>query len=123
MMCSDWDGIKPDILILGKALSGGTMPVSAVLANDEVCQCQGAAASGAGYQPFRGLVGFGTAAIASFLLPRAPAVCLEPCCDPLDCVQARSARQRLPLHHSARQLLASALRTEHRGYCQPTSFV
>lgn len=27
---------KPDVLILGKALSGGTMPVSAVLANDEV---------------------------------------------------------------------------------------
>ncbi len=36
MMCSDWDGIKPDILVLGKALSGGTMPVAAVLANDEV---------------------------------------------------------------------------------------
>ncbi|GAB4818597.1 hypothetical protein N2152v2_005643 [Parachlorella kessleri] len=36
MMCHEWDGIKPDILILGKALSGGTMPVSAVLANDDV---------------------------------------------------------------------------------------
>jgi len=30
------EGIKPDILILGKALSGGTMPISAVLADDEV---------------------------------------------------------------------------------------
>lgn len=36
MLCSEWDGIKPDITILGKALSGGTMPVSAVLADDEV---------------------------------------------------------------------------------------
>lgn len=32
----DAEGVKPDILILGKALSGGTMPVSAVLANDTV---------------------------------------------------------------------------------------
>ncbi|WP_341837296.1 ornithine--oxo-acid transaminase [Chitinophaga pollutisoli] len=30
---------KPDMLILGKAVSGGTMPVSAVLANDEVMLC------------------------------------------------------------------------------------
>lgn len=36
MMCSDWDNVKPDLLILGKALSGGTMPVSAVLGSDEV---------------------------------------------------------------------------------------
>lgn len=28
--------MKPDILVLGKALSGGVLPVSAVLANDEV---------------------------------------------------------------------------------------
>ena len=32
----DHEGVKPDILILGKALSGGVLPVSAVLANDEV---------------------------------------------------------------------------------------
>ena len=32
----DHEGVKPDILILGKALSGGILPVSAVLANDEV---------------------------------------------------------------------------------------
>ncbi|KAL7574749.1 hypothetical protein ACA910_017313 [Epithemia clementina (nom. ined.)] len=32
----DYDGCQPDILILGKALSGGTIPVSAVLARDEV---------------------------------------------------------------------------------------
>ena len=32
----DHENVKPDILILGKALSGGTMPISAVLADDEV---------------------------------------------------------------------------------------
>lgn len=36
MLASDYENVKPDILILGKALSGGTMPVSAALANDEV---------------------------------------------------------------------------------------
>eukprot|EP00640_Fibrocapsa_japonica_P001800 CAMPEP_0113941194 /NCGR_PEP_ID=MMETSP1339-20121228/7171_1 /TAXON_ID=94617 /ORGANISM="Fibrocapsa japonica" /LENGTH=447 /DNA_ID=CAMNT_0000945279 /DNA_START=39 /DNA_END=1382 /DNA_ORIENTATION=+ /assembly_acc=CAM_ASM_000762 len=36
MLCSDHDGVKPDILVLGKALSGGVLPVSAVLASDEV---------------------------------------------------------------------------------------
>lgn len=36
MLASDWDGIKPDILVLGKALSGGMYPVSAVLARDEI---------------------------------------------------------------------------------------
>jgi ornithine--oxo-acid transaminase len=36
MLACDWEGVKPDILILGKALSGGTLPVSAVLSNDEI---------------------------------------------------------------------------------------
>ena len=36
MLASDFENVKPDILILGKALSGGVMPVSAVLANNEV---------------------------------------------------------------------------------------
>ena len=36
MLASDYEDVKPDILILGKALSGGTMPVSAALANDEI---------------------------------------------------------------------------------------
>ena len=33
------DNVRPDILILGKALSGGTYPVSAVLADDEIMLC------------------------------------------------------------------------------------
>lgn len=36
MLACDHEHVKPDILILGKALSGGTMPVSAVLANNEI---------------------------------------------------------------------------------------
>lgn len=36
MLCCDHENVRPDILILGKALSGGTLPVSAVLADDEV---------------------------------------------------------------------------------------
>lgn len=35
-ICCDHFGFKPDILILGKALSGGVLPVSAVLASDEI---------------------------------------------------------------------------------------
>lgn len=36
MLACDHHGFKPDILILGKALSGGVIPVSAVLSSDEV---------------------------------------------------------------------------------------
>lgn len=35
-LCVDHESVKPDIVILGKALSGGVYPVSAVLADDEV---------------------------------------------------------------------------------------
>jgi ornithine--oxo-acid transaminase len=35
-LACDWEEVKPDILVLGKALSGGTMPVSAALADDEI---------------------------------------------------------------------------------------
>lgn len=35
-ICCDRENVRPDILILGKALSGGTLPVSAVLADDEI---------------------------------------------------------------------------------------
>lgn len=36
LLACEYDGVRPDILILGKALSGGVYPVSAVLANDDV---------------------------------------------------------------------------------------
>ncbi len=36
LLACDYDNVKPDILVLGKALSGGTMPVAAVLANNEI---------------------------------------------------------------------------------------
>lgn len=36
MLCSDWAGVKPDIITLGKAISGGMYPVSAVLADKEI---------------------------------------------------------------------------------------
>lgn len=36
MLACDHEGVRPDVLILGKAISGGAMPVSAVLADDEI---------------------------------------------------------------------------------------
>lgn len=36
MLACDYENVKPDILILGKALSGGTLPVSAVLSSNEI---------------------------------------------------------------------------------------
>ena len=36
MLACDHEDVRPDILIIGKALSGGTLPVSAVLADDEI---------------------------------------------------------------------------------------
>ncbi|MEM9340333.1 MAG: ornithine--oxo-acid transaminase, partial [Bacteroidota bacterium] len=36
LLCSEYDEVKPDILVLGKALSGGILPVSAVLARNEI---------------------------------------------------------------------------------------
>ena len=35
MFCSDWDGVRPDVMIVGKALGGGVYPVSAVLADKD----------------------------------------------------------------------------------------
>lgn len=39
MLACDYENVHPDILILGKALSGGVYPVSAVLANDDIMLC------------------------------------------------------------------------------------
>ena len=36
LLACDHEGVRPDILILGKALSGGGLPISAVLADDEI---------------------------------------------------------------------------------------
>lgn len=35
-MAYDWEGVKPDILAVGKALSGGTMAVSGAFCNDDI---------------------------------------------------------------------------------------
>jgi ornithine--oxo-acid transaminase len=39
LLACDWEGVRPDILILGKALSGGVLPVSAVLADKDIMLC------------------------------------------------------------------------------------
>ncbi|MAO32608.1 MAG: ornithine--oxo-acid transaminase [Crocinitomicaceae bacterium] len=39
MLANDYEDSRPDILILGKALSGGVFPVSAVLADDDIMMC------------------------------------------------------------------------------------
>ena len=36
MFCCEWEGVKPDMFIIGKALGGGVYPVSAVAANEDV---------------------------------------------------------------------------------------
>lgn len=36
MLAVDHEGVRPDVVILGKALAGGLVPASAVLADDEV---------------------------------------------------------------------------------------
>ena len=39
LLACDWEGFRPDVLILGKALSGGVYPISAVLADDHIMLC------------------------------------------------------------------------------------
>lgn len=36
LLCHEWSGIKPDLVLLGKAISGGMYPVSCVLGSEEI---------------------------------------------------------------------------------------
>jgi ornithine--oxo-acid transaminase len=49
MLACDHEDVRPDILIIGKALSGGTLPVSAVLADDEIMLTIGPGQHGSTY--------------------------------------------------------------------------
>jgi ornithine--oxo-acid transaminase len=49
LLCIDWDEIKADLVCLGKALSGGFFPVSAVLGSNEVFDCIKAGDHGSTY--------------------------------------------------------------------------
>ena len=49
MLACDYEDARPDILILGKALSGGVFPVSAVLADDDIMLCIKAGEHGSTY--------------------------------------------------------------------------
>eukprot|EP01114_Cavostelium_apophysatum_P003918 TRINITY_DN1405_c0_g1_i1.p1 TRINITY_DN1405_c0_g1~~TRINITY_DN1405_c0_g1_i1.p1 ORF type:complete len:473 (-),score=71.38 TRINITY_DN1405_c0_g1_i1:565-1983(-) len=39
MICCEWDNVHPDVLILGKAISGGMLPLSVVLSSKEIMLC------------------------------------------------------------------------------------
>ncbi|KAM6492975.1 ornithine-oxo-acid aminotransferase [Amanita muscaria] len=39
MLACEWDNVRPDVILLGKALSGGVYPVSAVLADKDIMLC------------------------------------------------------------------------------------
>lgn len=49
LICCEHSGVRPDILVLGKALSGGVFPVSAVLADDEIMLSIGPGEHGSTY--------------------------------------------------------------------------
>lgn len=38
MFCSDWEGVRPDIIAIGKALGGGVYPVSGIVADNEIME-------------------------------------------------------------------------------------
>ncbi len=39
LLCQDWDNVKADIVLLGKAISGGLLPLSCVLSSKEIMLC------------------------------------------------------------------------------------
>lgn len=39
VLCSEWDQVKPDVILLGKALSGGVYPISAVCSSRDIMLC------------------------------------------------------------------------------------
>lgn len=49
LLACEWDSVRPDIVILGKALSGGVYPVSAVLADSHIMTCIQAGEHGSTY--------------------------------------------------------------------------
>jgi ornithine--oxo-acid transaminase len=59
LLACDHEGVRPDVLILGKALSGGVLPLSVVLADDEIMLCikPGEHGSTFGGNPLAGRVG------------------------------------------------------------------
>jgi len=65
MLAVHHEAVKPDILILGKALSGGMYPVSAVLADDEVRARARAASGGFSGEPV--CTGFGNLCASAWL--------------------------------------------------------
>lgn len=76
MLCSDWDGVKPDILVLGKALSGGMYPVAATLARDEVMLTIGRGQHGSTYggNPLAARVAMAALQVRRAVLPYGTAV-------------------------------------------------
>ncbi|MCH3924670.1 MAG: ornithine--oxo-acid transaminase [Bacteroidales bacterium] len=52
MLACDYENVHPDILILGKAISGGVIPISAVLADDEIMLTIGPGEHGSTYGGF-----------------------------------------------------------------------
>ena len=49
LFCCDWEGVEPDVYIMGKALGGGVYPVSAVAANGEIFDVLGPGSHGTTY--------------------------------------------------------------------------
>lgn len=49
MMCVDWENVKPDMLVMGKSMSGGMLPVSGVCADDHIMSLIGPGDHGSTY--------------------------------------------------------------------------